>query len=178
MCDCVEAESQRQGKGRRTDGKWIMMACVWYVCICVCVCMCVYSISAHGMLLYGGQGASLNVSVCVCVQKWEGVAILKCTCVFIGLGGIISMGVVCVCTYCQCINIQYRATVVCTYVKYPVFALNSLYLCSSLFPFACSFLHIWCPTTWSNRILFRPSDMTCCPVTGEALSLLCATHFL
>ena len=78
------------------------------VCVCgmLSVCMCVYRICACGVLLYGGQGASLNVFacvyVCVCADLRRGTD--SGGHVSIGLWGIISMGVACVCvSVCVCV---------------------------------------------------------------------------
>lgn len=50
-------QQHRVGDSERGEG---LMMCAWYVCV--------YSIFTHGVLLYGGQGASLNGCVCAEVR--------------------------------------------------------------------------------------------------------------
>lgn len=64
--------------------------------------MCVCTVSLHMACYF--IGVRVHLLMGVCVQKSDGAVILEGTCVFIGLWGIISMGVVCVCV---CLHCQY-----------------------------------------------------------------------
>lgn len=79
---------------------------------------------------------------------------------------------VCVCLCCQYINIQYSGLQLCA-------LMYSITVCICV-P-TCSHLHVLPGTSGIPRheaINFIFVPVTCCLITGEALSVLCGTHLL
>lgn len=132
-----------------------------YVCV---VCKCVRTVSFHMACYFMRVREHLWMCVCAEVGQW----LWRAHVCLLDFGGFLSW--VCACVYCQYINIQYRELQLCALFCTEMFV---FVFRPAVFTFACSSLHIWRPTTWSNKILFHLSDMTCCLITGKALSVLC-----